>query len=106
MKFIILSLAFAALTLASCEGTSADIEVDSLETACDHIYAMDEVATEMLDLRGMDEAKDLEGDTKAKYEKLEKKIKEIEDALQDKYKRSDVKDCPDFDIVRRKMKDL
>jgi hypothetical protein len=109
MKFLniaILSLTLLGLTFVSCESTADSIETDKLETVCDHVNALDDVTGEMLDRLGMDKPKDLEGDDKTQYDKLHDKMEEVQKAMKKRFKTAEIKDCPGYDVVKRKMKDL
>ena len=108
MKYLYLSIAAVAimsLSLTSCS-SNTDINVDDLETVCDHINAVDDIATEMLDIRGEGKVEDMDSGDKEHYDKLDEKLEEVETVMMDKFKKKDAKECPDFKLAMRKMKDL
>jgi len=108
--FAILSIASLTLLVSCGAGSksSADIEVDKLETACDFVSAMKICAEEAIALKGDAESPDdYSEDDKAKGMKLMQKIQDIQKAAMSKeIAEEDYKACPEFEETEKLLKDL
>lgn len=103
MKKII--LACILITLGSCGGPE-DIDVNSLETACDHVEAIEEVCDEVLKYGDDETLRDLKGSDRQEAMALLKKLEEIHESMQTNYKFMDYSSCERYEEVMDKMGDV
>lgn len=102
--YLIASVLFISMTIAGCGSKSAlDINVAELDTACDFVDALDQVATEMMEITGDG---DISTDEEEKFEKLVKKVEEVSDAAESKHDVSEAKKCPNWDTLQEKVDEL
>jgi len=124
MAFIAFS--FASMTMLSCTQKPEEIKLSDLKTACDFVSALGKIADagikweekydkEIIKDHFDSEKEGLEIYEKRKKEKedklfaerevLKKKLREITEAAGKKYTETEVKECPDFEMLEKKFKD-
>ena len=103
-SFIIGSALMLFVSVTSCGGEKAlDIDVASLETACDVVNALDLIATEM---NAMVEDGEVGSDEEEEFEKLVNKIEEVDDVARTKFERSEAEQCDKWESMRKKSEEL
>lgn len=127
---VIIAFSFASITMLSCTQKAEDIKLSDLKTACDFISAMGKVAdaqiknekdrdekvaeieelrTEVMSTEALEKLIKKQAEVDEKYwdyrDVLKKKLKEIIEAGGKKYTYSEAKECPDYEMLEKKLKD-
>ena len=123
---VIIAFSFASMTMLSCTQKAEDIKLSDLKTACDIVNALIKVADagikweEKYDKEIKEDDFDSEKEGLEIYQKrikekeeklwaerevLKKKLREIIEAAGKKYTAAEIRECPNFEIVEKKLKD-
>ena len=107
MKKLLFTL-FSVILLFSCSESAKDIDVKKIDNACDFVDAIGTVTDEMLDFmekyKDQDES-DIPESAKEERELLEKKMKELQNAMKDEWE-VEIKDCKNFKEVDGNLEKL
>ena len=123
---VIIAFSFASITMLSCTQKAEDIKLSDLKTACDIVNALIKVADagikweEKYDKEIKEDDFDSEKEELEIYQKrikekeeklwaerevLKEKLKEIAEVAEKKYTAAEIRECPNFEIVEKKLKD-
>jgi hypothetical protein len=107
IKFLFLILMIAAISLSGCGKKAKDVNVTDLKSAYHFVDAMDLILGETSDLVGNSTSKaDLSAEQTTDLQDLIEKLKEVSDAADRQYKRSDAEKCPNFEKIQEKGEKL
>ena len=127
---VIIAFSFASITMLSCTQKAEDIKLSDLKTACEVVSSLGKVADAQIknekdrdekyreseeskfETSDPEEAEKLikeQAEVDKKYwdyrDVLKKKLNEIMEVAEKKYTVKELKECPDIDIVSKKLKD-
>lgn len=126
VMMVIIAFSFASMTMLSCTQKAEDIKLSDLKTACDIVNALIKVADagikweEKYDKEIKEDDFDSEKEELEIYQKrikekeeklwaerevLKEKLKEIAEVAEKKYTAAEIRECPNFEIVEKKLKD-
>ncbi len=103
----ILGLAFfASMIMLGCTQKPENIKLSDLKTACDYVEAVEECVDAMTKIMDNKKREDLSQEDKDNMKVLKDKIKDIGKAASKKYTDDEAKECPSFERVKEKLKNL
>lgn len=132
---VIIAFSFASITMLSCTQKAEDIKLSDLKTACEVVSSLGKVAdaqiknekdrdekdgeleesrseimrSEISDPEALEKLIKEQAEVDKKYwdyrDVLKKKLNEIMEVAEKKYTVKELKECPDIDIVSKKLKD-
>jgi hypothetical protein len=93
------------ILICACSGPES-IDVNSLDTACDHVEAIEEVCDEILKYGDDESLRDLKGSDLQEARALLSKLEEIHESMQTSYKFTVYSKCERYEEVMDKMGDV
>ncbi|MFT6243907.1 MAG: hypothetical protein ACJA0U_000787 [Salibacteraceae bacterium] len=102
MKEIILVV---LIVICACSGPES-IDVNSLDTAFDHVVAIEEVCDEILNYGDDETLRDLKGSELQEAKALLSKLGEIHESMQTSYNFTVYSKCERYEEVMDKMSDI
>ncbi len=127
---VIIAFSLASITMLSCTQKAEDIKLSDLKTACEVVSSLGKVAdaqiknekdrdekdgeleesrSEISDPEALEKLIKEQAEVEKKYwdyrDVLKKKLNEIMEVAEKKYTVKELKECPDIDIVSKKLKD-
>jgi hypothetical protein len=107
IKQILVAFLFTALVI-SCEKTAKDIDASELTTECEVADAMLIVMDEVIALgEAVDSEEGASEEQKEEFESLGEKLQEIGEKSDELgFKEADLEDCPNFETVEKKIKNI
>jgi hypothetical protein len=130
VMMVIIAFSLASITMLSCTQKAEDIKLSDLKTACEVVSSLGKVAdaqiknekdrdekdgeleesrSEISDPEALEKLIKEQAEVEKKYwdyrDVLKKKLNEIMEVAEKKYTVKELKECPDIDIVSKKLKD-
>jgi hypothetical protein len=107
IKVLFSILLIVGFSLSGCGKKAKDINVNDLKSACDFVDAMELILDETTTLVGSSTSRaDLSAEKSTELEALVDKLKEVSDAADKQYKKSDAEKCPNFPKLQEKGEKL
>jgi hypothetical protein len=105
MTILIVAL-FTSMIMGSCSQKPENIKLSDLETACDYVDAMEKCGDAMIKVMENKKREDLSQEDKDYMKVLNDKLKEIGKAASKKYTEEEAEECPNFQSVKDKLKNI